>query len=885
VSIGNQKPDFARQLIDKLKEQYPSNQDVMLAEVEVLIAENNRETAKTKLRKITEMSPNSVKVMRFLTAFYVQENNWAACEDVLSNIKLSTISSDDARAIKILLAEVYERSKQFDKAWAVLKSIHRIDPSDITINRWLIAIAGSAEMTDECQSLVDTIKDAEGPQGWQWRYEQAKLWFNSDDFEKHYEQIIIHLTENLKLNPEDQSSRLLVAATYEKAGNMQLASSAYKQALIHSPDDIEITLAAVAVMYKAGEYDLAEQTIRKAKSSGINDNRLSRLELNTHIRKRNYSSASSIVRKLSADDPQNKELKLSLALLNIRDKKFDEASVTLDELKQQDPDSIAVTAAIIELNIKLNKIDQAIANCNELVDNVSNANTYTLRGRTYMRIGDLSNAAQDFQTALHMDPEAIPTMLHLARTYQSRGQLEKATQLITMAVEKAPDNFGVQKTAALIFLSSKDPDIAKKTTDAMECALKINSEDVEMLMLKARVLFAKRTRPAYSKAINILQKATRIDPMYPQAWAISAEINLARKNYSLAMDNVTSGLAYLPESKLLHLSKARIEAVRNPQLAVKTLRRLREKYPDDFDIAVYLAYMYVNAGQSSDAVKLLRSLEVEPGSSEYQKIQTALAEALFAEGKTDESMKKVLSLYESYPNSQTPLLTHVKILKSHNKWDELSQVVLQWYRDHDNNSTSVMAILQKVLDYKTPASVDCTELILRGIIEDDYENVDALNSLGVLMHITGRSVEALRYYEKVLMLDPDRVVAINNMAWILCEDQRKFDQALKLTSSGLSIYPDYPDLLDTAGVTRFRMGQYEKSISEFKRCIQLRNTAESGTAGVHFHIARSLEKLSRFSEAINHLEKAIEINKLNGGLSSGELAEVNMLLSEISERN
>ncbi|MCF7954555.1 MAG: tetratricopeptide repeat protein, partial [Phycisphaerae bacterium] len=571
VFIENQKPDFARQLIDSLIKQQPSDQDVMLAEIEVLIAENDRETAISKLNRIAVKFPSSVKVMRYFTAFHIREGNLAVCEDVLSKCQLSKLSSDDARTIKMLSAEVYERSGRYDKAWAVLKSLQKKDPSDITINRWLIAIAGHVGMSDRIQSLIDLIKDAEGPQGWQWRFEQAKLWFNSDNFDKHYEQIISHLTENLKINPDDQQSRLLIAATYEKAGNIQLASSTYKQALVYSPDDIEVTLAAVAAMQKAGEYDLAEQVIEKAKSTGMTDNRLSRFEINSLIRQGNYSSASTIARKLSAEDPNDMGLKLSVATLNIRDNKFDQASVALNELKQDNPDSIAVTAALVDLNLKLNKPDQAIADCNELINIVSNTNAYTLRGRTYMRIGKLSNAAEDLQTALHMEPESIPTMILLARTYQSQGLSNKAVQLITDAIARAPDNFDAHKNAALIYLTAQDPQVTAKTTEEMERALEINPQDVEMLMLKSRVHFAKGTNSDYSMAMKLLQKATSLNPMYPQAWVIMAEINLARNDYTKAMDIIATGLTYLPGSKLLYLSKARIQASQSPQQAVQTL--------------------------------------------------------------------------------------------------------------------------------------------------------------------------------------------------------------------------------------------------------------------------------------------------------------------------
>jgi len=884
LSIENNDLGLARKLLATLIERSPSNPDVMLAEIQLLLAEGKTKTAMSRLDKTVKMHSASLKVLRYYTALNMQLENWSACHDTLSNINLATVPPDDVRTIKMLLAQVYERSDQHNKAWSVLESHYQGNPTDIAINRWLIKLAPAANMTDRIQPMIDDIKDIEGPDGWQWKYEQARHWYNSDDFQKHYDQLIAHLLDNLTVNTSDQSSRLLLAAAYEKSGNLQLASTTYKQALAHSPDNIEIVISAVTAMNNAGEYDLAGQTIKSAKGAGVTDTRLSKLQVNNYLSRRDYSSAGSVIRKLLSEDPNDLQLSLSLAVLNIRDSNFDQAAASLKQLKTRHPDSIPVTAALVDMNIKLSDPAQAISYCDELVKRLSTPQAHTLRGRTYMRIRDFEKAADDFRTALKMDHNAIPPMILLAQTFQSMDKNQQAIRLIDKVLEMAPDNFDAHKTAALIYLSSQDSNVISRTTDQMKKALEINPNDIEMLMLKARILFAKGTKPAYTAAVKILHKAADLDPAYPQLWAILAEIEMARKQYQAALKAIDTGLEYLPGNKLLYLSKARIQADQSPSTAIETLTFLRKEYPHDIDIAVYLGYMYISANQSNMAIRLLGSLDTQRHPGDAQKIQTALAEALYAAGKTDDAIDKINLLYKNYPQSNSPLLAHIRILKSARKWDAIAEVVLQWYQNNGKNSKVSMAIIQQILDYNIVDSVDCSEVILRGIVEDDYNNVDALTSLGVLLHITGRSEQALKMYEKVLMVDPDRVVAINNMAWILCEEQSKYDQALKLTSTGLSKYPDYPDLIDTAGVARYRMGQYEQSVDDFKKCIKLRHDNESASATAHFHIARSLEKLGRFTEAKNHLNKAIEINKLNGGLSSGQLAEVNMLLSEISER-
>ena len=87
----------------------------------------------------------------------------------------------------------------------------------------------------KAQSLVDEIKSLEGDGGWQWRYEQARLWSVSgeEEFKTRYPQIVKLLQENLLTNPKDDASRLLLAETYEKANELPLAATTYQE--VHAP--------------------------------------------------------------------------------------------------------------------------------------------------------------------------------------------------------------------------------------------------------------------------------------------------------------------------------------------------------------------------------------------------------------------------------------------------------------------------------------------------------------------------------------------------------------------------------------------------------------------------------------------------------------------------
>jgi len=66
------------------------------------------------------------------------------------------------------------------------------------------------------------------------------------------------------------------------------------------------------------------------------------------------------------------------------------------------------------------------------------------------------------------------------------------------------------------------------------------------------------------------------------------------------------------------------------------------------------------------------------------------------------------------------------------------------------------------------------------------------------------STHVAEVYRRTLSLEPNELVALSNLAWILCEKRGKYNQALELAQKGLQIAPKYIDLIDTLDVVHNR---------------------------------------------------------------------------------
>ena len=175
--------------------------------------------------------------------------------------------------------------------------------------------------------------------------------------------------------------------------------------------------------------------------------------------------------------------------------------------------------------------------------------------------------------------------------------------------------------------------------------------------------------------------------------------------------------------------------------------------------------------------------------------------------------------------------------------------------------------------------------ILETVVATDPENAQALLNLALLLQISGRVAEAVDLYEQHLQIRPDNVVALNNLAWLLCEEQHEYQLALELAEQGLALAPDYLDIMDTRGVAFHRVGQLDKAIADFSVCIERYPDTSPGLAGSCFHMGRALAQLGNKAEAVRNLQRAQEISEKVGGLTDSDLAEIQSLVEELAQGN
>ncbi len=873
----------AKALVTQLKQTHLSQARIAMAEAELLAAQDRVGEAILRLSEIIKEFPQAAEPVRYLAILSDQRGDREKCEEVIQDA-LARIGEPIAqRELGLLLAQFYTRWEQKDNAYQLLDKLAQRLPKDILLKRQLLLFEQVIKGPEQAQQLVDQIKSLEGEDGWQWRYEQARVWFAADDFKNRYPQIVALLRENMLANPDDQTSRMLLARSYERAGELQLAISTYREALNLSPDDLRVIIPTVAALYSAKAYGEAEQVLNRASRQKLHHPELQRLQYQSHLRRGQLDSASDILQDLLSDDPNNQAACLSLALLKMRQDKFGEASELLTNLRNQNPNSLPVTAAQIQLNIRQGKPTEALQLSEEIVNNLDDASAYVLRARTYATLGQTDRATKDLEHAATIEPDNAEVWVARSDFYRSMGQQEKATADIQQALSLAPNDVQIQKRAISLFLASRDLNRTREGKNLLEKALESNAEDTELRLFKARSELAEGTAPAIENAERLLRKITEDQPETSEAWVLLGEIAIGQGQAGKAMEAALRGLTYQPNDKRLLLLKARAEAARSPVLAVPTLRVLHELDSNDVGAAVLLADTYIRAGEPKKAVDLLTKQLTTCDVSTRRICKIALAVALYKNGDKVTAQKELDSLLESEPDDPSPLLAQAQLLKDDQLWSVLNQKVIDWRRKHPEDSRTPVIVARDLMAIEDGQAKKTAEDILRMVLRDDSDSAEAMSVLAILLETTGRSAQSAELYQRLLELEPDNLIAINNLAWIMCETQGKHQQSLELAQRGLRIAPNYVDLIDTRGVVYYRLGELDRAVQDFSKCIELYPSTASSSVATRFHMARVLAKLGQKDKAIEHLNQALDSESRIGGLSTADLAEAQRLLKQLQE--
>ena len=868
---------LAEKILDQAEERFGENEQLALNRGELFWIEGRKDEAISYMEEAVQAYPESDEIKQWLVWGYAKTNQPEKSREVILDTSGKTSSAFKRRTYSLWLAELALFEGKEDEALHIYKALSHENKSDIFVRRKLLALQFNQADRTELQQWVDDIAKVEGDNGWQWKYEQARLWFNEKDFSSRYTQIVELLNANLALNPDDQASRILLASCHERAGNMQLAIALYRDALLGQPDNIDLIVGAVRIMHEAGEFSQVRKLLGNTADKNIWDPRLSKYELENNLRLGCDDNVTAVLEKIVVIAPEDADARLSLALSEICKGNFLEARKEIEMLLADHPDSIAATAALADLYLNEKQPQKALDLCDAFVADHDTIQAHIMRSQVLLMMGKTADVLESLEAIETKYGADTKTLLFLSKQYQKIGQMEKSLKILDHLLSTESGNdFNVQKEAALLFLTQKSMPLYQKGMQCLQAALEQNPNDLQLRMKKALMLIQEKNAIAFSEAKIILNRIVNGFPVFESAWAALAQISLQEDNLGQSMDYLLQGLSYVPESKILLQMKARVEGMRSPKLAISTLEQLHSQYPEDTEILVMLSRNYRKGGNGEKALDLLsKNMSWKTAEKEIE-LQIEWMLALWETGEKESASQ----FYEKFirdTNDPSVLMNWIEL-----HTNEIRALYQEWTAVHPESTEEVlMPVLERLMQTGHPDAFRISKEMLNSYLKQKPDSAIAHYAMALLLHRKGMKQEAIPWYEKTLQLDRKQVIAMNNLAWILCTEKKEYPKSMQLANEGLEIAPAYVDLIDTRGLIYMNLGNYEKAVEDFDQCSKMYFEADPRQTISTFLLGKCLFLSNKKEQSLVELLKAREQNSQKGGLTEEQVRNLEELLKKL----
>jgi tetratricopeptide (TPR) repeat protein len=162
--------------------------------------------------------------------------------------------------------------------------------------------------------------------------------------------------------------------------------------------------------------------------------------------------------------------------------------------------------------------------------------------------------------------------------------------------------------------------------------------------------------------------------------------------------------------------------------------------------------------------------------------------------------------------------------------------------------------LQLLFDtYMHENRFDDARKMLDDSLQKNPSNSAALSVRGMVSLQQGKTDVAMKDFEKALELDPNQDIAANNEAYLLAEQGRDLETALRYAQAVRRRRGEDPNAADTLGWVYYKLGRFTPAVDEMKFAV----SKQPANPVFEYHLGAIYKANNQRSEAEAALKKAI----------------------------
>jgi tetratricopeptide (TPR) repeat protein len=553
-----------------------------------------------------------------------------------------------------------------------------------------------------------------------------------------------------------------------------------------------------------------------------------------------------------------------------RENEPQKAEAVLRSRVQNDPKSAVAILNLSNYLVTTNRYGEAEALMKKTLDDkAAFPAAHEMLGDFYARTKKYDAAIEQYQEGAREDKKReLSYNQRIVTAYALMGRRADALHLAQSLAAKNPkDTTSNEMYASLLLETGLQSDAKKSLTELTSLSKNNPTNPMLHLDLARAYLLTNDATRALSEDLEALQleaksHAPRNTVLIPGR-IIASRIYESRGQHAQALEQSEQVLKLQdgnPEARLMR-DQALIGLSESDQ-ALPDLVKLVQQYPQLNDARLALGNLYLvqkNYSQAADQFQHVWTAN-PPDSRGF----IGLQQVKIFQGKTGDAVKAMEDLVSRNP--KIPGLRYELANFQANAGQELiksnpDKAKSYFQQAADNyklilktnvNSPEIwvrLGILQRVLGQNEPALASFEQAT-----NADPKSIPALVNRGMLLDALGRKKDAADIYNKILGIDPNNALALNNLAFLNADSGTNLDQAMTFAERAKKQAPKSDDVSDTLGYVYFRKNLNAAALQIFEQNVQ--DQPQNPT--FHLHLAMALLKKGDKQGARSEAEKALK---------------------------
>lgn len=161
--------------------------------------------------------------------------------------------------------------------------------------------------------------------------------------------------------------------------------------------------------------------------------------------------------------------------------------------------------------------------------------------------------------------------------------------------------------------------------------------------------------------------------------------------------------------------------------------------------------------------------------------------------------------------------------------------------------------------YSTMHKGDLAEAasVFNSILEENPEDVQALNAMGIISYVIDNNMDALHYFTKAIETHPNNTLGLHNRSY-LYKYQKEYKKAIEDISKVISIDSAQPDNYYFRAMIYVELEKFEEAITDFTKALDSEDFKEESL--MYFYRALCYAQLGKTQKAINDVQTAYNYN-------------------------